>query len=309
MNNQKDAFLEEKTDILEKIKQTYSRFSKSQKMIGDYILSHYDKAAFMTAAKLGEESDVSESTVVRFAIALGYSGYPTLQKALQEVIKTKLTTIQRMELSDNQVTQDTLLKDTFESDIKNIQSTLDELQTEEFSKVVQTIYEAKRIYIIGFRTTTILTEFLGFYLNLILDNVTVVTYGISDIFEQLIHVKHDDVIIGISFPRYSKKTTEILEFVKEKGAKVVTITDSDLSPLTEYSDYNLIAKSDMLSFVDSLVAPLSLINALIISLGMKEKDKIKNIFNDLENAWERYGIYTSKEKIDVKSKGNFFYFD
>lgn len=297
MINQKKDLLEQKSNIMERIQKRYPKFSKSQKIIADFITSHYDKAAFMTASKLGEKVNVSESTVVRFASALGYNGYPELQKALQELIKTKLTTVQRLELSNHQITQDSIIKDVIKSDIENIQATLEELNKEEFFKIVNTIHTARNIYIVGFRTSTVLTEFLGYYLNLILDNVKVVNYGISDVFEQLIRVNHEDVIIGISFPRYSRKTPEILEFLREKNAKIIAITDSELSPLVEYCDYKLIAKSNMISFIDSLVAPLSLINALIISIARGEKEDIKNIFKNLEDVWEKYDIYTNKDKI------------
>lgn len=299
-------FLEKKSNIMERIKAKYPKFSKSQKIIADFIMAHYDKAAFMTASRLGEQVNISESTVVRFANALGYSGYPTLQKALQELIKTKLTTVQRLELSNNQVTQDSMIQDIIKSDIQNIQATLDELNKDEFFKIINAIYNARRIYVIGFRTSTILTEFLGYYLNLLLDNVTVVNYGISDVFEQFIRVNHEDVVIGISFPRYSRKTTEILEFVKEKGAQVVAITDSELSPLIKFCDYKLIAKSNMVSFVDSLTAPMSLINALIISIAMSEKENLTDIFKNLEDIWDRYDIYTSTDKMrkDMNSFNN-----
>ena len=283
-------------NLMEKIKNRYYRLSKSQKMIANYILNHYDKAAFMTASQLGETVEISESTVVRFANALGYSGYPKLQKALQELIKTKLTTVQRLELSDSQITQDSIIEDVIKSDIDSIQATINELNKEEFSKIVDVINKAKNIYIIGFRTSTVLAEFLGFYLNLILDNVRVVRYGVSDIYEQLIHITNEDIVIGISFPRYSKKTTQMLEFVSEKDAQVIAITDSDLSPLIEYSDYKLIAYSNMVSFVDSLVVPLSLMNALIVSIGMGKREYITKKFEDLESIWERYEIYTNKIK-------------
>lgn len=283
-------------NLMEKIKNRYYRLSKSQKMIANYILNHYDKAAFMTASQLGETVEISESTVVRFANALGYSGYPKLQKALQELIKTKLTTVQRLELSDSQITQDSIIEDVIKSDIDSIQATINELNKEEFSKIVDLINKAKNIYIIGFRTSTVLAEFLGFYLNLILDNVRVVRYGVSDIYEQLIHITNEDIVIGISFPRYSKKTTQMLEFVSEKDAQVIAITDSDLSPLIEYSDYKLIAYSNMVSFVDSLVVPLSLMNALIVSIGMGKREYITKKFEDLESIWERYEIYTNKIK-------------
>lgn len=297
MINQRKDLLEQDSNIMERIQTKYPKFSKSQKIIADFITFHYDKAAFMTASKLGKQINVSESTVVRFANALGYSGYPKLQKALQELIKTKLTTVQRLELSNHQITQDTIIRDVIKSDIENIQATLEELDKEEFFKIIKAIYAARKIYVVGFRTSTVLTEFLGYYLNLILDNVTVVNYGISDIFEQLIRASSEDIAIGISFPRYSRKTPEILEFLKEKGTKIVAITDSELSPLIEYCDYKLIAKSNMVSFVDSLVAPLSLINALIISIARGEKEDITNIFENLENIWKKYDIYTSKDKI------------
>jgi DNA-binding MurR/RpiR family transcriptional regulator len=281
-------------NVMEKIKLKYYRLSKSQKMIANYILNHYDKVAFMTASILGETVNVSESTVVRFANALGYSGYPKLQKALQELIKTKLTTVQRLEISNRQITQESIIEDVIKSDIDNIQAIINELDREEFSKIAEVINRARNIYIIGFRTSTILAEFLGFYLNLILDNVRVVRHGVSDIYEQLIHITKEDIIIGISFPRYSSKTTQILKFVKEKDAKIIAITDSDLSPLIELSDYKLIARSNMVSFVDSLVVPLSLMNALIVSIGMGKREYITKKFEDLESIWERYEIYTNK---------------
>ncbi len=297
MINQRKNLSGQDSNIMERIQAKYPKFSKSQRIIADFITFHYDKAAFMTASKLGEQVNISESTVVRFANALGYNGYPKLQKALQELIKTKLTTVQRLELSNHQITQDTIIRDVIKSDIENIQATLEELDKEEFFRIVKAIYAARKIYVVGFRTSTILTELLGYYLNLILDNVTVVNYGISDIFEQLIRVSSEDIVIGISFPRYSRKTPEILEFLKGKGAKIVSITDSELSPLIEYCDYKLIAKSNMVSFVDSLVAPLSLINALIISIARSGKEDITNIFEDLEDIWKKYDIYTSKDKI------------
>lgn len=283
-------------NLMERIDLEYPKLSKSQKVIANYILEHYDKAAFMNASLLGESVNVSESTVVRFASALGYSGYPKLQNDLQEFIKTKLTTVQRLGLPNNHISQGSIISDVIKSDIENIQLTLNELNEEEFFEIGNVLKKAKKIYILGFRTTTILTDFLGFYLNLILENVTVVSYGISDIYEQLINVSSEDVVIGISFPRYSSITKQILEFTKEKGAQIIAITDSDLSPLIELSDYKLIARSNMISFVDSLVAPLSLMNALIVSLGMGEKEKITKTFEDLENIWERYEIYTSNKK-------------
>lgn len=286
---------ENKQDLMRTIQVKFPRLSKGQKLIAEYILKHYDKAAFMTAAKLGVSVGVSESTVVRFANELGFSGYPKLQKALQELIKNKLTTVQRIELSNDYINEESALKGVLKSDIENIRNTLEKINQKTFEDIVNKIFEAKKIYIIGLRSSTALAEFLGFYLNLILDNVNVVGYGMSDIFEQVINVSEDDLVIGIGFPRYAARTIEALSFAQSRNAKVVAITDSLLSPLAARADYTLIAQSNMASFVDSLVAPLSVINALIISVGMREKEKISQTFNNLEGIWEEYQVYSFKE--------------
>jgi len=279
-----------KLDLMRTIQLKFPRLSKGQKLIAEYILKHYDKAAFMTAAKLGVSVGVSESTVVRFANELGFSGYPKLQKSLQELIKNKLTTVQRIELSNELVSEETALKGVLKSDMENIRATLEKINHKTFEDVVNSIFAAKKIYIIGLRSASALSEFLGFYLHLILDNVHVVGYGVSDIFEQIINVSEDDLVIGIGFPRYAARTIESLSYAKSKGAKVVAITDSLLSPLAARADHTLIAQSNMASFVDSLVAPLSVINALIISVGLREKDKISTTFANLENIWEEYQV-------------------
>ncbi|NLP28116.1 MAG: MurR/RpiR family transcriptional regulator [Clostridia bacterium] len=280
-----------------KIIQTrFSRLSKGQKLIAEYILKHYDKAAFLTAAKLGTNVGVSESTVVRFANELGYSGYPALQKALQELIKNRLTTVQRIELSNGLINEGNALKDVIKSDIENLRATLEKIDYKVFEEVIENIFQAKTIYIIGLRSSTALAEFLGFYLNLILDNVKVVGYGMSDIFEQMLNLSSEDLVIGIGFPRYANRTIEALAFAQDRKAKVVAITDGLLSPLANRADYTLIAQSNMASFVDSLVAPLSIINALIIAVGLREKEKISSIFTDLEGLWENYNIYNYKNK-------------
>jgi DNA-binding MurR/RpiR family transcriptional regulator len=284
-----------KLDLMRTIQLKFPRLSKGQKLIAEYILKHYDKAAFMTAAKLGVSVGVSESTVVRFANELGFSGYPKLQKSLQELIKNKLTTVQRIELSNELVSEETALKGVLKSDMENIRATLEKINHKTFEDVVNSIFAAKKIYIIGLRSASALSEFLGFYLHLILDNVHVVGYGVSDIFEQIINVSEDDLVIGIGFPRYAARTIESLSYAKSKGAKVVAITDSLLSPLAARADHTLIAQSNMASFVDSLVAPLSVINALIISVGLREKDKISTTFANLENIWEEYQVYSYKE--------------
>ncbi|MBV7274843.1 MurR/RpiR family transcriptional regulator [Clostridiaceae bacterium UIB06] len=284
-----------KQDLMRTIQVKFPRLSKGQKLIAEYILKHYDKAAFMTAAKLGVSVGVSESTVVRFANELGFTGYPKLQKALQELIKNKLTTVQRIELSNDFVSEESALKGVLKSDMENIRATLEKINHKTFEDVVNSIFAAKKIYIIGLRSSTALAEFLGFYLSLISDNVKVVGYGISDIFEQMINVAEGDLVIGIGFPRYAARTIESLAFAQSRNAKVVAITDSLLSPLAARADYTLIAQSNMASFVDSLVAPLSVINALIIAIGLREKEKISSTFSDLENIWEEYQVYSFKE--------------
>lgn len=287
---------ENKQDLMRTIQMKFPRLSKGQKLIAEYILKHYDKAAFMTAAKLGISVGVSESTVVRFANELGFDGYPRLQKALQELIKNKLTTVQRIELSNDFISEETALRGVLKSDMENIRQTLEKINHKTFEEVVNNIFRAKKIYIIGLRSSTTLADFLGFYLNLILDNVQVVGYGMSDIFEQVINISEDDLVIGIGFPRYATRTIEVLNFAHNRGAKVVALTDSLLSPLASKADYTLIAQSNMASFVDSLVAPLSVINALIIAVGLREKEKISSTFNYLEDIWQEYQVYSYKDK-------------
>lgn len=279
-------------DLMKLIQHKFTRLSKGQKLIAEFILNNYDKAAFMTAAKLGESVGVSESTVVRFAIELGFTGYPKLQKALQELIKNKLTTVQRLELSNDYISGGFALKGVLKADMENIRVTLEKINYNAFETVIQDIFEAKRIYIIGLRSSTALAEFLGFYLNVILQNVKNVGYGISDIFEQMINVGEGDLVIGIGFPRYAARTIDALEFAQNRGAKVVAITDSLLSPLASKADATLIAQSNMASFVDSLVAPLSVINALIIAVGMREKESIAETFDSLEKIWQDYSVYS-----------------
>ena len=283
---------EDSKDLMRLIQGKFIRLSKGQKLIAEYILKNYDKAAFMTAAKLGVSVGVSESTVVRFANELGFSGYPKLQKALQELIKNKLTTVQRLELRNDYFSDGDALKGVLKADMENIRATLEKINENVFEDVVKSIFEAKRIYIIGLRSSTALSEFLGFYLNIILQNVKVVSYGISDVFEQMINVSEGDLVIGIGFPRYAAKTIDALAFSQDRGAKVVALTDSLLSPLATKADYTLIAQSNMASFVDSLVAPLSVINALIIAVGMREKENISNVFAGLEEIWQNYNVYS-----------------
>ncbi len=285
-------------DLLSRIQAEMPTFSKGHKCIGKYIIENYDKAAFMTASKLGQTVGFSESTVVRFAMTLGFDGYPSLQKALQELIRAKLTSIQRIQVSSDRIHEDEILKNVILSDIDKLRLTLDDVDKGEFQNTVRAILDAKNIYILGVRSSAALASFLGFYFNLIFENLRLVhTTSVSEMFEQVLRVKEGDVVIGISFPRYSKRTVRALQFAKDRGATVIAITDSFTSPLTDCSDYNLIAKSDMVSFVDSLVAPLSVINALIVAVGMKKKDEVFSVFQELENIWDEYNVYEKNDEV------------
>lgn len=285
-----------KNELLQKIDEGYSKFSKGQKKLADFIKEDYDKAAFLTAAKMGEEVGVSESTVVRFAMALGYDGYPGFQKALGEMVRTKLNSIQRMEVTYGRISQGEILTSVLQSDIDKIKLTMQSIDHESFELAVETILNAKKIYVIGIRSCAPLASFLGFYLNLICDNVVAVhTNSSSEIFEQLIRIDEDDVIIGISFPRYSMRTLKAMEFANDRNAKVITITDSIHSPMNLYSSCNLLARSDMVSIVDSLVAPLSLINALVVALCLKRPQMVKQNLETLEEVWNNYQVYLNDE--------------
>ena len=283
----------EKQDLINRINTKFKKMSKSQKLISEYIINNYDKAAFMTASRLGEMVGVSESTVVRFANMLGYDGYPDLQKALQELIRNKLTTVQRIEMS-SELDQSMILKNVLKADMNNIRRTIEEADTEAFDRVINRILEARNIYVLGLRSAAPLAQFMGYYLSFIFSNVRIVTSGVNDIFEQLIHINNEDLLIGISYPRYATRTIEAMSFAKERGATTVGLTDSSLSPLASYSDYMLLARSDMASFVDSLVAPLSLINALIVGIGMKKSPEVASGFSVLEEIWDKYDVYVSK---------------
>jgi DNA-binding MurR/RpiR family transcriptional regulator len=283
-------------DLLNNIKTSFPTFSKGQKYIARYIMEHYDKAAFMTASKLGNIVGVSESTVVRFASELGFEGYPELQKALQEMIRNKLTSVQRIEVSTDILGNGDILDKVFNSDVDKIKKTLAEVSRDDFIGAVDAISKARKIYIFGVRSAAALASFLGFYFNLILDNVKLIhTTSDSELFEQILHVGPEDAVIGISFPRYSRRTVNAMKYSSDRGATVISITDSDISPLYQYSNYNLLAKSDIVSFVDSLVAPLSLVNALIVAVGMKRQDEVYETFAQLERIWDEYDVY---EKAD-----------
>lgn len=288
-------------DILTVIQSRMDTFSKGQKLIGRYILNNYDKAAFMTAARLGQAVKISESTVVRFAAELGYDGYPAMQKAMQEMIRGKLTTVQRIEVSyDRLGTQDVLDK-VIQSDMEKLRMTLSEVNRQDFEGAVDAIVSARRIYILGVRSSAALSDFLTFYFKLIFDNVTQVQTSLaSEMFEQMLRVGEGDVVIGISFPRYSTRSVRAMEFARDQGATVVAVTDSDMSPLYDTSNFRLLAKSDMASFADSLVAPLSIINALIVAVGRKKSAEVTATFQRLESIWDEYQVYEKVEYGDGK---------
>ena len=287
-------------ELLNKIDKNYEQMSKGQKLLADYILKNYDKAVFLTAAKLGKVVGVSESTVVRFATQLGYQGYPGFQKALEELVRNKLNSIQRMEVTYGRISQSEILASVLQSDIEKIKLTLANMDQNAFELAVDTILNAKRIYVVGIRSCAPLANFLSFYLNLIFANVTSVhTNSSSEIFEQLILIGAEDVIIGISFPRYSMRTLKALEFASNRKAKVITLTDSVHSPMTLYSSCNLIARSDMASIVDSLVAPLSVVNALVVALCMKKQKDVIATLETLEQIWDEYQVYSSDELNQV----------
>lgn len=283
-------------DLITKIQSELPGFSKGQKQIARFILEHYDKAAFMTASRLGVTVGVSESTVVRFATELGYDGYPHLQRALQEMIRNKLTSVQRMEVAGDRMGGRDVLQTVLHADTDMIRVTLDEIDRDAFQGAVDALMGAKRIYILGVRSSSALASFLGFYFNLLFENVTLVhTNSVSEIFEQVLRVGPGDVLLGISFPRYSKRTLSAMKYARDRGARVIALTDSQLSPLARVADHVLLARSDMASFVDSLVAPLSVINALIVAVGMSRRDEIEQTFNKLERIWEEYDVYEKPE--------------
>ena len=283
-------------DLITKIQSELPGFSKGQKQIARFILEHYDKAAFMTASRLGVTVGVSESTVVRFATELGYAGYPHLQRALQEMIRNKLTSVQRMEVAGDRMGGRDVLQTVLHADTDMIRVTLDEIDRDAFQGAVDALMSAKRIYILGVRSSSALASFLGFYFNLLFENVTLVhTNSVSEIFEQVLRVGPGDVLFGISFPRYSKRTLSAMKYARDRGARVIALTDSQLSPLARVADHVLLARSDMASFVDSLVAPLSVINALIVAVGMSRRDEIEQTFNKLERIWEEYDVYEKPE--------------
>lgn len=284
-------------DILDLIEEKQSGFSKGQRAIARYLTECYDKAAFMTANRLAKTVGISESTVVRFAVDLGFDGYPGMQKAMQEMVVTRLTSVQRVEVANTRLADHDVISSVIQSDMDKLRLTLETVSREDFSTAVDAILRAKRVVIMGVRSAAPLASFLGYYLGYILPNVrTVTTSGTSEMFEQIVDMGSEDVLIAFSFPRYSVTTAKGAAYCRRNGAAVIGITDSRLSPLGENSDRVLLAKSDMLSLVDSLVAPMSLVNALVVAIASRHEKELSQKLSRLENIWQEYHVYDTQEK-------------
>ena len=286
-------------DILSVLQEKETTFSKGQKRIARYITESYDKAAFMTANRLGKTVGVSESTVVRFAVDLGFDGYPSMQKAMQEMVLNRLTSVQRIEVANNRFGDQDVVSMVMQSDMEKLRQTGEMVSREEFAAAVNAILKAKRVYILGVRSVAPLANFLGYYLNYMFNNVHEITgFSAGEMFEKIVGVNEDDVVIAFSFPRYSSSTTKGAQYCRSAGATVIGITDSRYSPLGTNSDHVLIAKSDMVSLVDSLVAPLSLVNALIVAIAARKEKELSQTFANLERIWDEYDVY--EKRIDGK---------
>ena len=285
-----------KRNLLSEIQERKSGFSKSQKIISDYILNNYDKAAYMTASKLGATVKVSESTVVRYAIELGFDGYPDFQHSLQEIVRTKLTSFQRMEVTNNLIGDGDALTKVLMSDIDKIKRTVEDIDHEAFEAAVNSIVGARNIYVIGIGSASVLASALNINLRMIFDNVRfIVASSATEIYEQIISIGEGDVMVAISFPRYSKKVVSAVNLAKKSGADVIALTDSAASPIASLADQNLFARSDMASFADSLVAPLSVINALVVEVSRRKQDELTVRLRQLEQIWEEYNVYDTNQ--------------
>lgn len=287
--------MDEKQDLIERLNLSGKRLSKSHRRIAEFIVSHYDKAVFMTAATLGEMVNVSESTVVRFAMALGYDGYPQLQHSLQELVRHRLTAVQRFEMASD-IPENDVLPTVLKADMQNIRHTVDQMDNAAFQEAVNRLLHADTIYVLGLRSAGALAQFFGYYLQFIFDNVRVVAAGTNDVFETISRIRKSDVLVGISFPRYSSRTLEAMRFAHQSGAQVIGITDGPMSPVHKEADICISARTDMASFVDSLVAPLSVINALLVALALKKKDDLSSHFEKLEGIWDAHSVYLKKEQ-------------
>ena len=290
----KDAEKTEGSDLLVRLNKNYKTLSKGQKQLAAYITENYDRAAFITASKMGRIVGVSESTVVRFAYALRYDGYPELQKSLQELIRNKLTSVQRIQLTGDLQPND-VLRSVLKSDVSNIRATIDSIDNASFNAAINALLEAKKVYIVGLMSAAPLAQFLAYYLGFVMDNVVMVSGAMGNIYEDLFRISSEDVCIGISFPRYSNRTIDALDFARGKGATIIAITDSVSSPIAEKAEHALIARSDMAGFADSLVAPLSLINAIIVACSLRRREQVSNTLSQLEGIWGSHGVYVTKE--------------
>ena len=288
--------IENRYDIITRINEHYGKMSKGQKAISAFIYDHYDQAVFMTAAKLGDTVGVSESTVVRYAMFIGYNGYPEFQRDLEDWVQNKINSVQKIGAKYGRSTQSEILTSVLQAEMEKLQDTIERIDPTAFETAVDIILEAKTVYVMGVRSCEPLAEFLNFYLNMIRGNVTLLkTTSISETFEQMIRIGEQDAMIGISFPRYSMRTLKAMEFANDRNAKVITITDSVHSPMNLYSSCNLLARSDMVSIVDSLVAPLSVINALVVAMCLKRPEEVKKSLKNLEEAWNNYQVYLNDE--------------
>lgn len=284
------------SDILTTIHDQLRTFSKGQKLIANYILQSYDKAAFMTASRLGKTVGVSESTVVRFAVELGFDGYPSMQRTLQELVRNKLTSVQRIEVANDRIGNQDVVSTVLQADIDTLRKTSETLDRREMNESVELILQAKRIYIIGVRSSTAIADFLNFYFRNIFENVSLVSStSTSEMFEQMLRVGKGDVVIGISLPRYSSRTVKTMQYAKDCGAATIAITDKPDAPAGKIADHVLVAKSDMVSIVDSLVAPMSVVNALIVAVSRRREEQVSTTFKNLERLWDEYDVYERVE--------------
>ena len=285
------------TDILAVLKERNQEFSKGQRRIAQYITESYDKAAFMTASKLGKTVGVSESTVVRFAVDLGFDGYPSMQKAMQEMVLNRLTSVQRIEVANDRIGNQDVVSMVLQSDIEKLRQTAENVDRKEFQAVVDAVLGAKNIYILGVRSVAPLANFLGYYLNYMFNNVRIVTAsGTSEMFEQIVGIGREDVVVAFSFPRYSAATLRAAQYCRTTGATVIAITDNREAPLAQSADRVICAKSDMVSLVDSLVAPLSVVNALIVAIAAKREKELHRTFDALERIWDQYHVYEKRDE-------------
>ena len=279
-------------DILSKLNSGDRRLSKGQRLIARYITENYDKAAFMTAGKLGRTVGVSESTVVRFATELGFDGYPGMRRAMQEMVRSRLTSVQRIAVAKDMLVGTDVLKAVMTSDIENLQASMEKLDRAAFDRAVEAIGAAEHLYIVGMRSSASLASFMGFYMNLLVEDVRLIhDTTANEVYEQIMHIGAGDVYVGISYPRYSANSLKAMEFAKRQGATVIALTDNERAPSARLADIKLYAKSDMVSFLDSLVAPMSLINALIVAVAARRHDTLDETFGYLEKLWSEYGVF------------------